>query len=82
MFLQILEILRKGYCFVDHALLPEKQFSPQKSSNLILTSFFTLLSFLLENLNEKKTVMGRITLLSSFTAAGTYIVPSAIIQNW
>jgi hypothetical protein len=53
MFLQILEILWKGYCLVDHALLPEKQFSPQKSGNLIQTSFFTLLSFLLENLKEK-----------------------------
>lgn len=78
MFLQIFEILWKGYCFVDHALLPEKQFSPQKSGNLIQTSFFTLLSFLLKNLKEKKLWMGRITLLSTFTAAGTYIVPSAV----
>ncbi len=56
--LQILEILRKGYCFTDHALLPEKQFCPQKSGNLIQTSFFTPLSFLLENLKVKRTVEG------------------------
>jgi hypothetical protein len=78
MFLQILEIIWKGYSFVDHALLPEKQFSPQKSGNLIQTSFFTLLSFLLKNLKAKKLWMGRTTLLSSFTAAGAYIVPSAV----